>query len=619
RGQRAEAETLAASALTVAEDPLARGVLAGFARAPRPARLQDDPAPPCLWRQLRDDGGALLCGEASGTSYWTLRPLTQVWRVEDVGATGALTPHGALLWDVNHGVRALRLSDGATTRALVLASIPQRPTSGPRHLLTPDGRLWPDDAQDAAAEVCVDGAQAATLSRSGAQVALVCFGGLVAVGPIDGPIRSLGAPLGDRLGATALTFTPDEETLIVGGEGGALRAIHLRTGAEGRSIQTHLGAIRRVQVSEDGALVAALGVRGGVGLWSVVNGAWLGELPTTRDADVALLDGGALVAGEQLTRWSLAGLSRPTLIQGSAGLSDLTFSSDGGTLALAQGDGHVRVVDLNDGRHLADLRAGRGVVKAVLFRPGELWASVMDGVGLVGWAWPSLSALPSPPDSRTLRRLVGTPTGGLIGADFGSRIFAWGAPTERSRVIEDTGPTLDLERGPNGVITLSVSGEARLLPDDGAPRHLADLQGAFAVALSERAWAWAGDDGVTLLRFDGAAPRTFDAPGARLRDLTFSPDGALLAAAGIDGRARVWSVDDGVLLGLLAGHEDRIPALEFTPDGQTLVTVSWDRQARLWSVPVLRQDRASLTAEALAAWRDAAQEPNARVRLPTPP
>ena len=108
-------------------------------------------------------------------------------------------------------------------------------------------------------------------------------------------------------------------------------------------------------------------------------------------------------------------------------------------------------------------------------------------------------------------------------------------------------------------------------------------------------------------------------PAPRERRGVDAPDGALVAAAGIDGRARVWSVQDGVLLGLLAGHEDRIPALEFTPDGQALVTVSWDSSARLWSVPVLRQDRASLTAEVLAAWRDPSQELNARVRLPTSP
>ncbi|MEY3213641.1 MAG: hypothetical protein RIT28_4122, partial [Pseudomonadota bacterium] len=619
RGQRAEAETLAALALTVAEDPLARGVLAGFGRAPRPARLAVEDAPTCLWRQLRDDGGALLCGEDKGTSLWTLSPLTRLWRSDAVGVGGVLSAGGALLWDMNHALTILDLRDGARLRHQPLLSMGQRPTSGPRHLLHPDGRLWPDDVPDGAEGLCPAGVQAATMSEDGARVALVCRGGVVAVGPPAGPMRALGTSLGERLGATALGFTPDGGALIIGGEGGVLRALDLQTGLERQHIQTSLGAIRRLQIAHDGALVAALGVRGGVGLWSLTSGAWLGELPAPRDADVALLDGAALVAGDTLTRWSLSGLERPIRVLASAGLSELGLSPDGAALALAQGDGQVRIVDLNDGRSLGVLRAGRGVVKGVVFRPGALWASVMDGAGLVGWSWPGLAALPTPPGSRALRRLIRSASGALVGVDFGSRLFAWGALNEEPQVRDVGGPYLDLEQGPGGAITLSATGEARWVPEQGAARRIAQLDGAFAVAISAAAWAWAGDDGVTVQALDGAWRRALSAPGARLRDLTFSPDGSLLAAAGIDGRARVWSVQDGVLLGLLAGHEDRIPALEFTPDGQALVTVSWDYSARLWSVPVLRQDRASLTAEVLAAWRDPSLEPHARVRLPSTP
>ena len=619
RGQRAEAETLAALALSVAEDPLARGVLSGFGRAPRPSRMAVEESPPCLWRQLRGDGGAMLCGEAQGSSLWTLSPLTRVWRSDAVGVGGGLSPGGALLWDMNHNLTILDLGDGAPVRSLALTNLGQRPTSGPRHLLSPEGRVWPDDSADGAQGLCPAGVQAATMSEDGARVALVCLGGVVAVGPPAGPMRALGTPLGERLGATALRFTPDGEALIIGGEGGVLRVIDLETGDERQHLQTSLGAIRRLQISPDGDVVAALGVRGGVGLWSLTAGAWLGELPAPRDADVALLPDGALVAGDTLTRWSLTGLERPIRVLASAGLSELGLSPDGAALALAQGDGQVRIVDLRDGRPLGVVRAGRGVVKGVGFSPGALWASVMDGAGLVGWSWPGLAALPTPPGSRALRRLTTAGPGALRGVDFGSRLFAWDKLTEEPTVLDVGGPYLDMEQGPGGVITLSVTGEARLVPEQGPARRLAQLDGAFAVALGETAWAWAGDDGVTVLALDGGWTRALAAPGARPRDLSFSPDGALLAAAGIDGRARVWSVQDGVLLGLLAGHEDRIPALSFTPDGQALVTVSWDHSARLWSVPVLRQDRASLTAEVLAAWRDPSQDLNARVRLPSPP
>jgi WD40 repeat protein len=545
------AETLAALALTVGEDPLARGVLAGFGRAPRPARLAVEEAPACLWRQLRDDGGAMLCGEVRGTSLWTLRPLTRVWRSEVVGVGGGLSASGVMLWDMNHHLTIVGLDDGGLVRTLALASMSQRPTSGPRHMLSPDRRVWPDDSPEGAQGVCPAGVQAATMSEDGARVALVCRGGVVAVGPPDGPMRALGAPLGERLGATALRFTPDGEALIVGGEGGVVRALDLQTGLERQHVQTSLGAIRRLQISHDGALVAVLGVRGGVGLWSVRSGAWLGELPAPRDIDVALLTDGALVAGDTLTRWSLTGLERPIRVLASAGLSELGLSPDGAALALAQGDGQVRIVDLDDGRSLGVLRAGRGVVKGVVFRPGALWASVMDGAGLVGWSWPSLAALPTPPGSRALRRLTTAASGAPLGVDFGSRLFAWGDLDEEPAVLDVGGPYLDLEPGPGGVITLSALGEARLVPNEGPPRRLAQLDGAFAVALGAEAWAWAGDDGVTVLALDGAWTRALPAPGARPRDLTFSPDGALLAAAGIDGRAWVWSVQDGVLLGLL--------------------------------------------------------------------
>lgn len=618
RGQRAEAETLAAMALSVAEDPLARGVLAGFGRAPRPAFLGAEVGPACLWRQLGDDGEVMLCGDAQSTSLWALRPLRRLWRSEVVGASGALSPGGARVWDVNHALTVLGLDDGAILRTTPRSSRVSRPTSGPRHLLSPDGQVWPDDAPHGADEVCPAGVQAATLSEDGARLAMVCLGGVIAVGPLRGPMRALRTPLGDRLGATAVRFGPDGESLIVGGEGGALRLIDLQTGAERLSLQTSLGAIRRLQRSPDGALVAALGVRGGVGLWSLSAGSWLGELPAPRDADVALGEEGAVVAGDTLTRWSLRGLERPTLALGTAGLSELGLSPENDALALAQGDGQVRIVSLDDGRLLGVVRAGWGVVKGVVFRSGALWASVMDGDGLVGWRWPGLQPLPSPPGARTLRRLAATP-GALTGVDFGSRLSRWDALDRPPTTLDEAGPYLDMERGPAGVITLSAAGEVRLVPEVGAPRPLAQRDGAFAVALSDGAWAWAGDDGVTALALDGAWTRAFSAPGARLRDLSFSPDGALLAGAGIDGRAWVWSVHDGVLLGLLAGHEDRVPALEFTADGQTLVTVSWDRRARLWSIPVLRQDRASLTAEVLAAWRDPSLEPHARVRLPSPP
>ncbi|MBK7758324.1 MAG: hypothetical protein IPI35_18380 [Deltaproteobacteria bacterium] len=207
RGQRAEAETLAALALSVAEDPPRRGCSPGLGRA-RDRRAW-------RWRSPRPASGASFattagdaCGEAKGTSLWTRARSPGGPAAEAVGVGGGLSAAGALLWDMNHHLTILGLSDGAPTRSLPLMNMSQRPTSGPRHMLSPQRRVWPDDTPEGAQGVCPAGVQAATMSEDGARVALVCLGGVVAVGPPDGPMRALGTPSGERLGATAFRFTP---------------------------------------------------------------------------------------------------------------------------------------------------------------------------------------------------------------------------------------------------------------------------------------------------------------------------------------------------------------------------------------------------------------------------
>jgi WD40 repeat protein len=66
--------------------------------------------------------------------------------------------------------------------------------------------------------------------------------------------------------------------------------------------------------------------------------------------------------------------------------------------------------------------------------------------------------------------------------------------------------------------------------------------------------------------------------------LSFSPDGALLAAGSIDGIVRVWEVASGTLTQTLEGHNDWVMPnmLAFSPDGNTLASGSLDGTVRLW-------------------------------------
>lgn len=82
----------------------------------------------------------------------------------------------------------------------------------------------------------------------------------------------------------------------------------------------------------------------------------------------------------------------------------------------------------------------------------------------------------------------------------------------------------------------------------------------------------------------GALRASGDAPigGGQITEMSFSPDGALLAGASTDRTARVWDVRTRKLIRTCKGHYSQVLALAWSPDGQVLATGSDDQTVRLW-------------------------------------
>jgi WD40 repeat protein len=99
---------------------------------------------------------------------------------------------------------------------------------------------------------------------------------------------------------------------------------------------------------------------------------------------------------------------------------------------------------------------------------------------------------------------------------------------------------------------------------------------AFAAGTADgRVLAWASR---------GAKGRTLDAGRTPVAAVAISPDGARVAAASRDGRARIWSIATGKLQHALKRALTPLTDVEFSPDGRFLATGAVGGDVRIWTV-----------------------------------
>jgi small GTP-binding protein len=69
-----------------------------------------------------------------------------------------------------------------------------------------------------------------------------------------------------------------------------------------------------------------------------------------------------------------------------------------------------------------------------------------------------------------------------------------------------------------------------------------------------------------------------------IRDITWSPDGKILASGAKDETIRLWDVANGRLLRTLEGHSGEVNSVSWSPDGKILASGAKDKTIRLWDV-----------------------------------
>ena len=374
-------------------------------------------------------------------------------------------------------------------------------------------------------------------------------------------------------GGSAVALHPDEDLLAVGAEDGSMRFVELPSGRVRRLAGKHAVTVSAMAFSGDGRTLVSGDSNGGLIAWDV---------------------------GHRVLRERLEGHA--------AEVSWVVTTPDGRTAITAgSNDGQVAFWDLDDSRRLV-----RGVPLASRF--------VADGSTPRGVA--------VSPDDRTL----------AVTHEHGTVELFDTATLQPRAVLREAfdGPALATDFSPGGRL-LAVAGDkgelglwdARTL----APvRRLEGLRGWIqAVTFSPNGRLVAAGDNTgenpRLLIWDvGSGRQTVFESDFTPSQLTFSPDGQRLAAAGMDRGVEVRDVASGRLVakppldelarsvafspngkllfvGLvngtgmffstedwkpagrgIRGHGQRILNARFTPGGRTLATSSADGTVQLWDV-----------------------------------
>ncbi len=596
-GARAEAEILAAEALSLGEHAGARGVLAAFAQRERPRVLSRTPIDleGCAAIDASDSGELLVCGTERLLSLQRLSPEpVELWsrpmRVDEL----AMDEEHDVLWTFDaeqSRVWRLRLSTGKPLAEPVLvkhASWVLRPgldgDSVQLDSSTNRGRRVHADGGIEIMEDCSGPLEIVARSwLPDGRALMACTTGLSLGGRFI-PMREVFA-LGASPDGQLIAVCGRDQVVMLDGEGEQVELIDL----------PEVGMVRGMRWSPDGDMLVVVTERGGVRL------IWPGRpgterIPTTRFPLLRFADNRTLVSiDEERVVWSLPEPA-PRVLSSQHGVTSVSFHPDGSVLASTHGNGDVRFHDLSDGRLLAVRQWQQRVVKWGTFTRDGLsyWATAVGDISIRSFeteSWEmSLHA------ATTCRRIAELYDGSLLCTGYSPSLMR---VTDGQRVVEVSSAFWDLGGNAQGH-ALAIGEIGAVLVDPEGLHQLSDKEWYMGdVGPEGEVWVVANLD---HLEVHGALEHILELPGQYLVDLAISPDGRWLAAGNIDGILMVWRLEDMELVLKAQGHAGQVAAVEFSADSKLMATGSWDGDVRIWSLDGVDAPAEELGREIHAAW-----------------
>ncbi|MGD1808859.1 AAA-like domain-containing protein [Dapis sp. BLCC M126] len=434
---------------------------------------------------------------------------------------------------------------------------------------SPNGEIIASGSDDGSIKIWgIDGRQQQSFTAHSRAVKTVCFspdGQFLASGSSDNTIKlwnldgkELQTFSGHKDWVNGISFSPDGQTIASASSDRSIKLWSL----DGKELQTftgHYSFVQQVNFSPSGRFIASASKDTNIKIWNlktrnqlIIRGHQGGINCVIFNPTFEML--ATASSDNTIKLWSLDGRELQTIIGHTQPVRSMSFSPNGQILATASGDNTIKLWSL-DGRELQTFTGHESVVTTICFNPnGQTLASGSLDNTIKLWSINGRELQTFTGHDDAVRCISFSHDGKIIASGSLDRtIKLWNVDGKLLKTLYDhKGMVLSLSFSPDGQTLASSSWDRsiKLWSIDG--RELNTIYGHINIVY-----------GVVC-------------------GVIFSPDGRTLAAAA-DYTVKLWSLE-GKELHTFIGHSDIVNNVSFSPDGKILASGSKDGSVILWNL-----------------------------------